>query len=108
LEAVELAIRAAMTRLGAGLLARLLALDAGHPGPRIECGLATRHPHPALSRRQRPLGRDLDATTQPDNRRLSSRSRIVDLANYKMSRTRAVGGCPELSVAAATVVSWLT
>lgn len=35
---MELAIRAAMTRLGAGLLEDLLAADAGHRGPRVDCG----------------------------------------------------------------------
>jgi hypothetical protein len=35
---VELAIRTAMTRLGAGLLEDLLAADAGYRGPRIGCG----------------------------------------------------------------------
>jgi len=35
---VELAIRTAMTRLGAGLLQGLLALDTGHRGPRVDCG----------------------------------------------------------------------
>lgn len=35
---MELAIRTAMTRLGASLLGRLLATDAGHRGPRIDCG----------------------------------------------------------------------
>jgi hypothetical protein len=38
LEVVELAIRAAMTRLGAGLLERLLAADPGYRGPRADCG----------------------------------------------------------------------
>jgi len=35
---VELAIRTAMTRLGGSLLQQLLAADAGHRGPRIDCG----------------------------------------------------------------------
>jgi hypothetical protein len=35
---VELAIRTAMTRLGGCLLEGLLGLDAGHRGPRAECG----------------------------------------------------------------------
>jgi hypothetical protein len=35
---VELAIRTAMTRLGAGLLEDLLGLDSGHRGPRADCG----------------------------------------------------------------------
>jgi hypothetical protein len=35
---VELAIRTAMTRLGAGLLEDLLAADTGYRGPRAECG----------------------------------------------------------------------
>ena len=35
---MELAIRTAMTRLGAGLLEDLLAADAGYRGPRIGCG----------------------------------------------------------------------
>lgn len=38
LEAVELAIRTAMTRLGCGLLERLLAADTGYRGPRVDCG----------------------------------------------------------------------
>ena len=38
LAAVELAIRTAMTRLGAGLLEDLLALDAGYGGPAVDCG----------------------------------------------------------------------
>jgi hypothetical protein len=38
LEAVELAIRTAVTRLGASLLEQLLDLDTGHRGPRIACG----------------------------------------------------------------------
>jgi hypothetical protein len=38
LEAVELAIRTAMLALGGSLLARLLAADGGHRGPRIGCG----------------------------------------------------------------------
>jgi hypothetical protein len=35
---VELAIRTAMTRLGRGLLERLLAADTGYRGPRASCG----------------------------------------------------------------------
>jgi hypothetical protein len=38
LEAVELAIRTAMTQLGCGLLERLLAADTGYRGPRAGCG----------------------------------------------------------------------
>jgi hypothetical protein len=38
LEAVELAVRTAVTRLGASLLEDLLAADAGYRGPRIDCG----------------------------------------------------------------------
>jgi hypothetical protein len=38
LEAVELAVRTAMMRLGGSLLQRLLATDAGHRGQRIDCG----------------------------------------------------------------------
>lgn len=38
LEAVERAIRTAMTRLGCGLLEDLLGLDAGYRGPRAGCG----------------------------------------------------------------------
>ena len=38
LEAVELAIRTAMARLGASLLGQLLAADAGYRGPRVGCG----------------------------------------------------------------------
>jgi hypothetical protein len=35
---VETAVRAAMTALGAQLLEQLLAGDAGHRGPRVDCG----------------------------------------------------------------------
>jgi hypothetical protein len=35
---VELAIRTAMTRLGAGMLEDLLGLDAGYRGSRVDCG----------------------------------------------------------------------
>jgi hypothetical protein len=35
---VELAIRTAMTHVGASLLQQLLATDTGHRGPRIDCG----------------------------------------------------------------------
>jgi hypothetical protein len=35
---VELAIRAAVTRLGGGMLERLLAADPGYRGPRADCG----------------------------------------------------------------------
>ena len=35
---MELAIRTAMTRLGAGLLEDLLGLEAGYRGPRVDCG----------------------------------------------------------------------
>ena len=38
LQALEVAIRAAMTALGCSLLGRLLGADTGHRGPRIECG----------------------------------------------------------------------
>lgn len=38
LATVELAIRTAMTQLGASLLGKLLAVDTGHRGPRIDCG----------------------------------------------------------------------
>ncbi len=38
LQTVELAIRTAMTQLGASLLGQLLAADTGHRGPRIDCG----------------------------------------------------------------------
>jgi hypothetical protein len=38
LEAAELAVRTAVTRLGAGLLEDLLAADAGHQGQRAGCG----------------------------------------------------------------------
>jgi hypothetical protein len=38
LEAVELAIRTAVTRLGCGLLEDLLAADAGYRGPHVDCG----------------------------------------------------------------------
>ncbi|MHB1431115.1 MAG: ISKra4 family transposase [Streptosporangiaceae bacterium] len=37
MEAVELAIRAALTRLGGGMLERLLAADPGYRGPRTDC-----------------------------------------------------------------------
>ena len=36
---MELAIRTAMTQLGAELLQRLLAADTGHRGPRVDCGV---------------------------------------------------------------------
>ena len=35
---MELAIRTAMARLGAGLLEDLLAADTGYRGPRVACG----------------------------------------------------------------------
>jgi len=38
LEAAELAVRTAVTRLGRGVLEELLAADSGHRGPRSECG----------------------------------------------------------------------
>ena len=38
IEAAELAIRAGLTRLGRGVLEDLLAADAGHRGPRADCG----------------------------------------------------------------------
>ncbi len=38
LATVELAIRTAMTNLGASLLEDLLAMGTGHRGPRIDCG----------------------------------------------------------------------
>lgn len=38
LAAVETAIRAAMTMLGATVLEQLLAADTGHRGPRVDCG----------------------------------------------------------------------
>src|SRR5450759_1869346 len=38
LAAVELAIRTAMSKLGASLLQDLLGLDTGHRGPRVDCG----------------------------------------------------------------------
>jgi len=38
LAAVELAIRTAMTKLGASLLEGLLATDTGHRGPHLDCG----------------------------------------------------------------------
>jgi hypothetical protein len=37
LEAAELAVRTAVSRLGAGLLEGLLAADGGHRGPRVDC-----------------------------------------------------------------------
>ncbi len=37
LEAVELAIRTAVTRLGGGMLERLLAADPGYRGPGTDC-----------------------------------------------------------------------
>src|SRR5215471_11433188 len=42
LEAVELALRAGLTQLGGGLLEGLLAADAGHRGPAVECGTGHR------------------------------------------------------------------
>lgn len=38
LEAAGLAIRTAMTKLGGGLLEKLLAADPGYRGPRVDCG----------------------------------------------------------------------
>jgi hypothetical protein len=38
LEAAEMAIRAGLLRLGAGVLADLLAADPGYAGPRVACG----------------------------------------------------------------------
>lgn len=38
LDVLELAVRTAMTQLGAHLLEGLLAADTGHRGPRIDCG----------------------------------------------------------------------
>jgi hypothetical protein len=38
LAVLELAVRTAVTKLGASLLEQLLALDAGHRGQRIDCG----------------------------------------------------------------------
>jgi len=38
LEVAELAIRAGMHRIGGSFLEKLLALDRGHRGPRVECG----------------------------------------------------------------------
>jgi len=38
IEAAELALRAGLARLGRGVLEDLLAADAGHRGPRAECG----------------------------------------------------------------------
>ena len=35
---MELAIRTAVTRLGGGMLERLLAADPGYRGPRTDCG----------------------------------------------------------------------
>jgi len=42
LEAAEMALRAGLTRLGAGLLEPLLAADAGYRGPRARCGAGHR------------------------------------------------------------------
>jgi hypothetical protein len=39
LEVVEVAIRTAMLRLGGRLLEDLLGPDAGHRGPRVDCGV---------------------------------------------------------------------
>ncbi|MGH3158656.1 MAG: ISKra4 family transposase [Streptosporangiaceae bacterium] len=38
IEAAEVAIRAGLSRLGRGVLEDLLAADAGHRGPRVDCG----------------------------------------------------------------------
>ena len=38
LRTLELAIRTAMQRLSGALLGDLLSLDAGHRGPRVDCG----------------------------------------------------------------------
>jgi hypothetical protein len=42
IEAAELAIRAGLTRLGRGVLDDLLAADAGHRGPAVDCGAGHR------------------------------------------------------------------
>ena len=52
LEAVELAIRTAVTRLGGGMLERLLAADPGYRGPETDCGAG--HQAEFVSYRARP------------------------------------------------------
>jgi hypothetical protein len=42
LAAVETAFRSAMTALGGSLLEQVLGLDAGHQGPRVDCGAGHR------------------------------------------------------------------
>ena len=61
LEAVELAIRTAMTRLGAGLLEDLLGLDHGHRGPRAGCGAG--HEAEFVSYREKAIGTVLGPVT---------------------------------------------
>ena len=61
LEAVELAIRTAMTRLGAGLLEDLLAADAGYRGPRVDWGSG--HQAAFLSYREKTIDTALGPVT---------------------------------------------
>lgn len=54
LEAVELAIRTAMTRLGVRMLEDLLGLDGGYRGPRVGCGAG--HEAESVSYRAKTIG----------------------------------------------------
>jgi hypothetical protein len=57
----ELAIRTAMTRLGAGILGDLLGLDTGYRGPRVECGAG--HEAEFASYREKTIGTVLGEVT---------------------------------------------
>ncbi|MHB8620762.1 MAG: hypothetical protein ACYDAG_14520 [Chloroflexota bacterium] len=59
LAAVELAIRTAMTKLGASSLEQLLAGDTGHRGQRIDCGAG--HEAQFISYRPKIQGRQVPA-----------------------------------------------
>jgi len=66
LAVMELAIRTAMTRLGARLLEDLLALDAGYGGPAVDCGAP-----------------DLAGDPRPDEQRLTCPPEADHAATYK-------------------------
>src|SRR5271165_6274758 len=61
LEAVELAIRTAVTRLGGGMLERLLAADSGYRAPGTDCG--TGHQAEFVSYRDKTVGTVLGTVT---------------------------------------------
>ncbi len=61
LEAVELAIRTAVTRLGGGMLERLLAADSGYRGPGTDCGAG--HQAEFVSYRDKTVGTVLGPVT---------------------------------------------